>query len=77
MTWRSTASRPTTGRISAAKGGPARLLYLVMAALVAAIHVFGAASEDVDGSDEPSHDEEKEPVGNTIFNQIAVGLTRT
>jgi hypothetical protein len=30
-----------------------------MAALVAAIHVFGAASEDVDCRDEPGQDVEK------------------
>src|SRR5208282_6582844 len=32
---------------------------LVMAALVAAIHVFRAAGEDVDGRDRPGHDERR------------------
>jgi hypothetical protein len=30
--------------------------YVVMAGLMPAIHVFGAASEDVDGRDEPRHE---------------------
>src|SRR5271169_5185892 len=32
---------------------------LVMAALVAAIHVFRTAGEDVDGRDRPGHDERR------------------
>jgi len=42
---------------------------------VAAIHDFVTASEDVDGWAEPSHDVDKAPVVNTIFNRTAVGLT--
>jgi hypothetical protein len=44
----------------------------VMAAHVAAVHVFGAASKDVDGGEEPGHDVEKAPVDDTIFNRTAV-----
>ncbi len=33
-------------------------LFPVMAALGAAIHVFGAAREDVDGRVKPGHDDE-------------------
>jgi hypothetical protein len=42
-----------------------------MAALVAAIHVFGAVSEVVDGRDKPGHDVKKAPIVNTIFNRTA------
>jgi hypothetical protein len=34
-------------------------LFVVMAARVAAIHVFGAASNDVDGRARPGHDVER------------------
>src|ERR1051326_5870813 len=47
-----------------------------MAALVAAIHVFGVAKKDVDGRDEPGHDEEKDPAALTNLNRAAVGLAR-
>src|ERR1051326_2981771 len=47
-----------------------------MAALVAAIHVFGVAKKDVDGRDEPGHDEEKDPAPLTNINRAAVGLAR-
>jgi hypothetical protein len=43
-----------------------------MAALVAAIHVFGVVSKVVDGLAEPSHDLAKAPVVNMIFNRTAV-----
>jgi hypothetical protein len=35
--------------------------HLVMAARVAAIHVFGASGKDVDGRDDPGHEGEKTP----------------
>ena len=41
----------------------------VLAALVAAIHDFGAAGKDVDSRDEPCHDAEEEPVVNSIMNR--------
>jgi hypothetical protein len=41
-----------------------------MAARVAAIHVFGAVSKDVDGRDEPGHDARKASVADTIFNRM-------
>jgi hypothetical protein len=44
-----------------------------MAALVAAIHVFGSVSKVVDGWAEPSHDGQKAPIINTIFNRTEVG----
>jgi hypothetical protein len=47
-----------------------------MAARVAAIHVFAAASKDVDGWAEPSHDGRKAPVANATFNRTAVGQAR-
>jgi hypothetical protein len=47
-----------------------------MAALVAAIHAFGAVSKVVDGWAEPSHDVEKAPVVNTIFNWTVMDQAR-
>jgi hypothetical protein len=41
----------------------------VMAARVAAIHVFGAVGKIVDGRARPGHDVRKAPVVNTIFNR--------
>jgi hypothetical protein len=41
-----------------------RLPHLVMAALVASIHVFGAVGKDVDGRSKPGHDVQKAPVVN-------------
>ena len=35
------------------------MLYTVMAGLVPAIHVFLAASKDVDARDKPGHDDER------------------
>jgi hypothetical protein len=52
-----------------------RQLHLVMAALGAAIHVFGTVSNDVDGRDTPGHDDERAPVANTDLNPTEVGLT--
>jgi hypothetical protein len=45
-----------------------------MGALVAAIHVFCAASKDVDGRDEPGHDVEKTPVVNTEIKPDSRGI---
>jgi hypothetical protein len=42
-----------------------------MAALVAAIHVFGSASKDVDGRDKPGHDDENASVPMTVFDVSA------
>ncbi len=41
--------------------GAAQHVFIVMAGLVPAIHVFGAAGKDVDARDKPGHDEEGAP----------------
>jgi hypothetical protein len=47
---------------STGRGDTGRLPHLVMAARVAAIHVFGAVSKSVDGRDAPGHDGERSAV---------------
>jgi hypothetical protein len=47
-----------------------------MVGAVPAIHAFGAANKDVDGRDEPGHDENKAPAAVTTFYRTAVALCR-
>ena len=54
------------------RGNTGRLSHLVMAALEAAIHVFGGVSKVVDGRARAGHDGQKAPVVDTTFNQTAV-----
>jgi hypothetical protein len=61
--------------LSNTRGDTGRPLHLVMAVLVAAIHVFGEASKVVVGRARSGHDVQKAPVVNTIFNRTEVGST--
>jgi len=58
------------------RGNTGLLSHLVMAARVAAIHVFGEDGKVVDGPATPGHDVQKAPVVNTITNRTAVAFLR-
>jgi hypothetical protein len=51
-------------------------LYLVLAVLGAAIHVFADPNKDVGGRDEPGHDVGKASVPDSKLNRTAVGQAR-